>query len=318
MKKDYLLFASTFRKQSGETMRITRGIRALSEVYDRDFGDVPDTEENISVGVMLETEDESGVVKLADLWPDFISLNAVMSPTAIVSGATVERLECGKNLGKINLYHGPKIDPQSHISNVSSCCSKITVDFENTGRYGLDGVVVNFCGKSFDDYEIKFPSKHLFEKTFLVCKDGASLMEKYVLDSQNGVQLEEVGGMVRGRFYPYGGFFECGIHPQQMESCVFRTTQDGKSVQLRISPIRTLQNLGIDPTGDQLVENKHKFVGVKEFTPSQKTNLYDELKSGACKIEVLDRNTGETRVFGSHSVVHAARTNLITINFIKE
>jgi hypothetical protein len=299
-------------------MTIIRGIRSLYEAYDHDFGDIPDTDENISVGVVLESEDESGIVKLADLWPDFISLNAFMSPVAISSNATVERIECGKNLGKMSLYHGPKLAQQSHMNNVSGCCSKIIIDFEGIGMYGLENNVVNFYGKSFDDYEVRFSSEHLFEKTFLICENDVSLTEKYVLDPKSGIQLEYGGGMVQSRFYPYGGFFEYGAHPQQMESCVFRTSQDGKSLQLRVSSIRTLQNLGIDPTGDQLIENKHKFVGVKEFSPSQKMSLYDELKSGACKIEVTNKNTGEKCVFGSHSVAHVAKTNLITINFTKE
>jgi hypothetical protein len=299
-------------------MTILRGMRSLSETYDRNFPNVADTDENISSVVIFETEDESGSVKLANIWPDFIALDASMSPVTLTSAATVERIEVGRNFGKINIYNAPKIDTQSHVTNAASCCSKITINFENTGKYGLEGGTGNFCGKSFDDYEIALSADCIFEKIFLACADGASLVEKYTKNSQNIVLLEHAGELVKCKFYPYGGFFEYGAHPRQMESCVFRTVHDGKSVFLRISPITTLKNLGIDPTKDKVSEGGDKFIGVKEFSQSQQMNLYDDLKAGACRLEIINKNTDEKCFYKSNAVFHVAKTNLITINFLKE
>ncbi|MDR3187457.1 MAG: hypothetical protein LBT63_03465 [Holosporaceae bacterium] len=298
-------------------MTILRGIRSLSETYDRDFPGVADTDENISSVVVFETEDEFSSIKLANSWPDFVALDASTSPMALAGAATVERIEIDRNLGKTSIYNAPKIDAQSHITNTASCCSKIAINFENTGRYGLEGDVRNFCGKSFDDYEIALPADCIFEKVFLTCGNGASLLEKYKKNAQNVVLLEHAGELVKCRFYPYGGFFEYGAHPRQMESCVFRTVHDGKSVFLRISSISTLKNLGVNPTEDTVSEGV-KLVGVKEFSASQRMNLYDELKGGACRLEVINRNTDEKCFYKSNAVFHVAKTNLITINFLKE
>jgi hypothetical protein len=80
----------------------------------------------------------------------------------------------------------------------------------------------------------------------------------------------------------------------------------------------TLKNLGIDPTEDRISEGGYKFVGIKEFSQSQQMNLHDELKDGACRLEVINRNTNEKCFYKSNAVFHVAKTNLITINFLKE
>ncbi|MDR1375217.1 MAG: hypothetical protein LBJ45_00170 [Holosporaceae bacterium] len=314
----FFCIANNIIEKQGKIMTILRGIRSLSETYDRVVHAVTDTEENISSTIIFETEDESSSVKLANVWPDFIGLKASMSPATIASAATVERIENGYNLGKMSIYNAPKIDAQSSIAGPASCCSKITVNFENIGSYSMEGKAYNFFGKTFDEYEIKFPLGYIFEKTFLTCSNGVSLTEKYSQSAPNVVLLEHAGEQVQCRFYPYGGFFEYGVHPQRMESCVFRTTQDGKSLLLRISSLTTMKNLGLDPTEDKMSKSGHKFIGVKEFSPSQKMNLYDELKSGACRLEIINRNTNEKCFYVSSAIEHVAKTNLITINFLKE
>ncbi len=60
------------------------------------------------------------------------------------------------------------------------------------------------------------------------------------------------------------------------------------------------------------------FLGVTNFSPSQKMNLYDELLSGACKISVINKNTKEFCEYKSTGLTHIANTDLITINFIRE
>jgi hypothetical protein len=282
--------------------------------------DVPDTEENISSCIIWETGDEDNFpVKLANFWPDFVSLNASMIPTAISGiSVVVERIDNGRNLGKIDVYNAPALDPQSHIDNHKLCCSKVVINFENTGTYCLEKDIFSFCGQSFDDYEIKFQSKSLFEKNFLTCANGTAISEKYTTDSKGVPLMEHPGGSAKCKIYPYAGFYEYGLHPKRIESCIFRTSHDGRSLYLRISPLSALHSAGIDPTSDQISETGYKFIGVKQFSESQKMNLYDELKSGACKIEVLNKNTNEKCFYKSDAVAHIAKTNLITINFIKK
>ncbi|MDR0631816.1 MAG: hypothetical protein LBF54_01030 [Holosporaceae bacterium] len=293
-------------------MTITRGIRALSTGYYHDFADVPDTDENLSTCVVFESKEDDCHGAVANSWPDSIALNASITRVAAASDATVERVENSKFLDRISLYGAPRIDLQSQVQNPKSCCSKIVVDFENTGKYSLENEIDTFIGKDFGDYQMNFSSDHLFEKEFLICSQSIS-----EIADQSGT-LKHENTFAKCKIYPYGGMFEYGMHPQLMESCVFRVVHDGKQLCLRISPLSAMRNLGIDPTKDQPSESGYQFVGVKNFSESQKTNLYDELKNGFCKIEVINKNTEETALYKSNAVLHQQKTNLITINFIKE
>jgi hypothetical protein len=87
---------------------------------------------------------------------------------------------------------------------------------------------------------------------------------------------------------------------------------------LRVSPASVLQNSGTDPSGDIRSESVYEFAGIKDFSESQKMNLYDELKNGFCRIELLNKNTAEKIIYKSNGVFHIPQTNLITINFIKD
>jgi hypothetical protein len=291
---------------------LIRGIKSLSVGYRRDFADVPDTEENLSTCLEFESDDAGCIATTTDSWPDFVLLNASVEPVEISSDAVVERTEGGKFLDRVAIYRAPKIDSQSNVQNPKFCCSKIIVNFENVGKYSLENEVKTFIGKDFDDYRINLSSDVMFEKEFLVCSD---------LISENADQrgaLAHEGALAKCRIYPYGGFCEYGAHPKQMESCVFRTIRDGGSLVLRILPLSSLRSAGIDPTADQRGEPGYRFVGVKDFSNSQKTNLYDELKSGACEIEIANKNTEEKATFKSFAVSHVSKTNLISISFIHD
>ncbi|MDR2780978.1 MAG: hypothetical protein LBB21_00760 [Holosporaceae bacterium] len=291
-------------------MTLTRGIRALSAGYYRDFSDVPDTDENLSTCIVLESNNDDCCASLANSWPDSIALDASMSPVEITSRAVLERIENRDLLGRIAIYDDPKFDVQSHIQNVKSCCSEIVINFENTGKYVLGNSTLAFFGKNFDDYQLDFQSDHLFKKEFVVCR--GSIQE---IANEKGF-LQHENSFTECKIYPYGGLFGYGMHPKQMESCIFRTVMDGRSPGLRISPLSALRSLGIDPTEDQRQEVGYKFVGVKNFSESQKINLYDELKNGFCKIEVTNRNINEKSMYKSNGIFHMPKTNLITINFI--
>ncbi|MDR2645935.1 MAG: hypothetical protein LBC04_02035 [Holosporaceae bacterium] len=293
-------------------MTITRGIRALSAGYHRDFADIPDTDENISACIVVESHSDDSYATIANSWPDSIQLNAGITPIHITSGATIVRLEDSKLLGRAALYDSPPVDSQSQIQNPKSCCSKIIVTFENTGRYLQENELNTFVGKDFGDYRINLSTDCLFEKEFLVCSEAISEVA-----NQRGL-LRHENTFAKCIIYPYGGICEYGMHPQLIESCVFRTVSDGKQLYLRISPLSVMRNLGVDPTVDQKSESGYQFVGVKNFSASQRTNLYDELKNGACRISIINKNTSEESIYRSNAVLCTPKTNLILINFIKE
>jgi hypothetical protein len=108
------------------------------------------------------------------------------------------------------------------------------------------------------------------------------------------------------------------MHPKQIESCIFRISLVEDSPFLRVSRLSVLQNSGIDPSEDQRSEYGYKFAGIKDFSESQKINLYDEFKNGFCRIELINKNTQEKRIYKSNGVFHTPQTNLISINFIKD
>jgi hypothetical protein len=224
----------------------------------------------------------------------------------------MERVENSQSKDRISIYNSPRIDTQSNVQNLKSCCSKIIVNFENTGKYLRENEAKVFVGKDFDDYQVSFQSDCLFKKEFLLCQNSIS----EIVD-QKGFILHE-NTFAKCKIYPYGGIFEYGMHPKQMESCVFRTTYDGSSLYLRIFPLSGLRNLGIDPTSDQRMESGYQFVGMKNFTAAQKISLYDELKDGSCKISVANKNANEKSIYRSNAVLYTPKTNLISINFIKE
>jgi hypothetical protein len=249
---------------------------------------------------------------MANSWPDLIQLNAGITPIPITSDATVVRLQNSKLLGQTALYNSPSVDSQSQIQNPKSCYSKIIVTFENTGQYLQENELNTFIGKDFGDYRVNLSTDCLFEKEFLICSETIS----EIVD-QRGL-LKHENTFAKCIVYPYGGICEYGMHPQLMESCVFRAVFDGKQLYLRISPLSVMRNLGVDPIVDQRVESGYQFVGVKKFSASQTTNLYDELKNGACRISVINKNTDEESAYKSNAVLCTPKTNLISINFIKE
>ncbi|MDR1334588.1 MAG: hypothetical protein LBJ71_05205, partial [Holosporaceae bacterium] len=153
-------------------MTITRGIRALSQEYYRNFTEVPDTEENLSASVIWESDDSDCRSTLANRWPDSIVLNAAMNPIPIDSQAILERRKNQNLEGGISIYTNPKFDEQSLVKNSKICCSKIIVRFESSGRYTLENNTQVFFGKDFGDYQLNFPDDHQWEKEFLFQRES--------------------------------------------------------------------------------------------------------------------------------------------------
>jgi hypothetical protein len=292
-------------------MNIAGGIRALSAGYYRDFTDVPDTEENLSSCIVFESADENCSVTTMNSWPDSFMLDASMNPVAIASHAILEQTKNQNSIERISIYENPKFDEQSFVKSSKVCCRKIIVRFENSGKYLLQNNAITFFGKSFADCRLDFPADCLFEKEFLFCSDSIS----EIVDEKGLIRHEDT--LAEHKIYPYGGLFEYGMHPKQTESCVFRSVSKKNSLSLRATPLSVLQNSGIDPAADLRSESGYRFVGIKHFSPSQKINLYDELKNGGCQIEVTDKNSNEKIAYKSNGVFHTPQTNLITVNFIR-
>ncbi|MDR3179428.1 MAG: hypothetical protein LBT70_00830 [Holosporaceae bacterium] len=298
-------------------MFLSRGIKSISSVYIRDFTDTPDTEENIKSPIWLETESGDCHVKLADTWPENIRLNARLEGIKITSPILVERIENDKSLGKNDIYGSPIIHGDSDVKNPHSFWAKVVVIFENSGTYLLENEKNVFFHKSFDNYVMDFEKKDdiLFEKNFPTLR--TPIVEKY--NSTLGGPLYDKNSPEKASYkiYPYGGFYEYGGHPKSIELCVFQTAPHAKTTSIIVSRITTLMTKGINPFAKQILKSGTLFVGLENSPEDQKTNLYDDLKNGLCKIKLTDITTGTSTPYKSTGLTHTQNTNLITINFIQ-
>lgn len=301
-------------------MSLIRGMRSISYGYANDFIPVPETEENILSCVTLESDSEEAEceIKVANAWPEIISLNARMIPLKILSDATAERFENSRSLGKNQIYSSPIIYHNSSLKNPHSFCSKLIIKFENAGEYFIDHKKNSFLNKIFDDYDLKFETEGeiIFEKSFLISNEA--VIERFTKKIGQDTTIEGSSEKAPLRIYPYAGFYEYGVHPQEIESSVFQINSGDNTSAIKISKLNAFTKIGIDPAKNGVLEGGIKFLGVTNFSSSQKMNLYDELLSGACKISVINRNTKEICEYKSAGLTHAANTDLITINFIKE
>jgi hypothetical protein len=300
-------------------MSLIRGIRSISYGYTRDFASTPDSEENQALPLTLESADDCCHVKLANVWPHLILLNAAMAPAKITSSATVERIQDGRSFGKNAIYQSPLIYRLSSIKNPNSFCAGLILNFENFGEYNIDSQKNNFVGKIFEEYELKFAKADnvLFEKKFLTSTEGI-IQERYVGKDSPFLLIDGTRDRAPCKIYPYGGFYEYGAHPRQVESCVFQISSGDSTSAIKISSLTTLKGNGVDPTKNTVMGDGTIFVGIDNFTPSQTMNLYDELKGGCCKIQLMNRITKKVCAYRSNGCAHVANTNLISICFIKE
>ncbi|MDR1361862.1 MAG: hypothetical protein LBJ16_01440 [Holosporaceae bacterium] len=320
----------------------SRGIRSLSEGYIRDFCDAPDTEENVKHELLLETEsDENYNLKPAVDWPTSISLNACINFQKINASTIVERVENAKSLGQSNIYKTSTIDDGSPLKKIDFFCSKIIIEFENSGEYISAGTKHGFFGKIFDDYQLNFgdeidlepepepkpksdldpgaenKTNVLFEKFFHNPKNE-HIVEKYTSAHGGFLQEEGAPGKAKVRIYPYGGFCEYGAHPKNMELCVFQTKANAKTTLIRIHRLSALIASGVDPFCESIMSDGTPFVGIVDLQESQKNNLYDDLKSGRCQIMLTDAITQDSQHYKSAGLTQIPDTNLITINFLRK
>lgn len=301
-------------------MSLIRGVRALSYKYTHDSVQVPDTEEKIVSSIILDSDGENTNCHaiFMNLWPESISLTARIVPTKITNKTIAERYENGISLGKNQIYTSPIIYHSSSLKNHNSFCSKLSIQFENSGEFILNNKKTNFYQNKFNEYEIIFKddNKRLFEKEFLV--SNTNVEERFVKKIGQPTLIAGTSEKAAYQIYPYGGFYEYGVHPQEIESCVFQINSGDSKSAIKISKLSSFSKIGIDPTTNNKLNDGMNFIGIQSFSASQKKNLYDDLLSGDCKISITNRETKEKCQYKSNGVIHISNTDLITINFIKK
>ena len=301
-------------------MSIIRGIRSVSQGYFRDFVPIPETEENMQSYVVLETTSDDALtyVELSGTYPESIQLLAKIIPHKNFPNTSVERIEDNFSLGKNAIYNSPEIYQNSNITNPNAFYSKLTLQFENSGEYLFHKKKHTFFKQTFDKYEIKFPSQNnvLFEKNFLFQEN--SVVEK-MEKKKKGNTSNPTSENNLYRTYPYGGFYEYGAHPHEIESCIFQLHAGNSTSAIKIWKLSTFKsNLGFSATENRDMEGGMKFLGVNNFSENQKLSLYDELISGGCTFTVLDLLAQESTTYKSDGVLDIPKTNLIKINFSED
>jgi hypothetical protein len=305
-------------------MSLRRGIKSISHGYVRDFTPVPETEESICTCISFETDDDEYCdVKQVGTPPDSVTLNARMIPTKITVKTFAEKFVNGTSLGKNPIYSSPIFSENSTLKDFSTFCEKITLKFENSGDYSFGNRKNIFFGKSFEEYEVVFPgtSDVLFEKNFLL--STSPVIEQFSVSAARSASSSEEGGTEPSvcRIYPYAGFFGYGAHPKEVESCVFQigsTPSSGGAIRVwKLN--KFFEKYGVDPTRDGTPKSGTKFAGVKNFSPSQKITLYEELLNGASEIVLKNIFEGAEKIpYVSRGVYHIPNTDLISINFVRK
>lgn len=284
---------------------IIRSLRNISKGYNHRGGVLIDTSDEPPPHITFETSGH-GKVSVSNDFPKEIMLNVSMHSSKIESNVTFSRKIGDEQVKTISLYDSQKMDLGSAIQNKFSCCAEVKISFEN-GGYVLnnDDVHKYFVGKTFDGYQIVTESDFLYTKEFLTIQYP---IYEYV--DSDGIVLQN--GCVASRIiYPYGGFFEYGVHPKRIEPCVFFIN---RNFGMNILPLSSIRDL--DPTTDTLLKSNKYFVGVKNFSRTQKQSLYDDILKGECKFNLKYKN--QTQQFISNALIWHEKTNLMQIHFIQK
>lgn len=281
---------------------IIRSLRDIAKGYHKKNNILREISYEAAPHIMFETGGY-GKVQLSDIFPKNIILNVSMSALPIKSGAIFSRTIGDKIQESVNLYHFPVIDPQSPIQNSSFCCAGIEILFENTGYVVFEeGEKQSFIGKKIDDYQIIIENNILYTKQFLITNE--SVHENI---NHEGIVLKN-GKIASCILYPYGGYCKYGVHPKQMESTICFLS---KNSCLNIFPISSVYFM--NPITDTLSPKNKYFIGIKNFSDTQKRSLYDDIVKGECKFILKYKN--QEKQFVSNALLWQEQTNLMQINF---
>lgn len=288
-------------------MSLIRGIRSMVQEYARSSAVANNQNEDVISNVLLAVgNDEDCSVQIMNLWPETVVLTAKMIPEKEFNESLyVEAIKDTNSFGKNSIYSLPIFCSTSEIKNKNAVCSKLVLRYEGSGIFLMNRKKQDFFGDSFDEYELKFTKDAvLFEKEFLTFGTAVT---------------EQIAEKMPYKIYPYGGFYEYGAHPKEVASCFFHIKpENSKSAIVSWTFNKFAAKFGIDPSKDAGLPSGQSFVGIKEFSPSQKVNLYDELLGGACKFLLANKSTGKQCQYKSNNLSHISGTNLIKIVFIKE
>ncbi|MBR1733967.1 MAG: hypothetical protein IJ730_00715, partial [Alphaproteobacteria bacterium] len=197
-------------------MSLIRGIRTIAQEYSRSMDKMDNSIQHNESYILLEAgDDEDCIIKIVNSWPKNIELTARMIPEFNFDNSVcVEVNEDGKNLGKTNIYLSPSFHSTSEIKNKNNICSKLILKYE--GTFGIDQK--DFFGDASEDFEIKFfEDKIILKKEFLT-------QHTSIIEPLNKTTYP---------IYPYGGFFEYGAHPKEIESCIFQTKSENLKSTIR-------------------------------------------------------------------------------------
>lgn len=300
-------------------MSIVRGIRSVTCGYTRDFILVPETEERMESCLILETQSDNECLnsEIFYSFPEMINLTARIIPHKLFPSVFAERIENNISLGKNNIYETPLIHKDSPLVNKNTFCSKLTLQFENSGEYFFSKKWYHFFKKSFEEYEIcfSFHDNVIFEKNFLLTSEN--IVEKIFKSKLSSHPSEDEKNLYRA--YPYAGFYSYGAHPHEIESCIFQINSANLHTEIKLWKLNSFKSkFGFDATIDTALEGDARFIGVKHFTGTQKLSLYEELTQGMCQFTLINLNTEEKNIYKSNNILHVSGTDLLKISFIKE
>lgn len=285
---------------------LIRSLRSLAKGYQRQNDIFFNNYEEGNPNLILETEGV-GKVQIENQEIKNVILNASITPIPLNLTPTLKLISKSQTLWEIRLNDQSKIDQQSVIQNIKSCCSAVKVNFENTGFLITEDEKKLFIGTSCDQYQLEIENNTLYIKNFLnVQKDIQEVISPEGIIRPNAIYASRI-------LYPCGGFYEYGVHPKLIESCVFFAPDFTKPF-IKITPLSGIKQL--DPTKDTQLKSGKYFIGIKEFSKNQMQSLYDDIVHGECKITL--RCNDKTKIFESNSLIYQEKTNLIQINFIQQ
>ncbi len=278
---------------------LIRGLRNFQQNYEHNFSSIADTVEILRNSMALEFGGDICAIEMMSDYPSAVFLHASIIPIKIDNVTCLVRNESGKIFEIDNIYDAKFFHIDSEVNN--HFCKAVYLKYEDNGYYIHDGKKEDLIGKETENFKLCF-SDNLLQFDFDIC-DTFHLSEKSI----NQEIIYDDGSKVSCKFYPYGGFYFYGCHLKQIEPCVFRSVFDRTDLKIKSYTISSLLNKNIDVRKDTRNYKKVNF----SFPPS--LNLYDKIRDGGCKIQLIKNE--ETITYTSCSVYQIIGTNLIVIKF---
>lgn len=275
---------------------LIRSFRKMAERYSNESHFVPSTLTPFSGEIVLETGQTDSVICTTAQWPTSIGLRIALIATPI------DKPDC--ILTRLYADHTQK---NIAVYNEKSYCSQINLHYENSGFYTDDsGEKHEFFGTEFGSYKLQLDSDNIFTKDFATLNNN--IVETV---SDHGILMAD-GRIASCCLHPYGGFFEYGCHPHQMEPYIFHVQSSQNNLVLKLHRLSAIKDFC--PTEDTIQPDRRIICGVKSLSPNQCLSLYEEIIAGNCTISLS--NSDDTRAYNSNAISHIPGTNMALVNFI--